>query len=110
MSKNMTTAAPELVTAAPVKVAPTYNDLWERLARSDKGAIVTNKNEPALIKYIYGDTYRIRFVKDKQGDEAAHQWGRVFFTPLIEDEEEVYASPRKHRPAIVKDKAAKAAA
>ena len=52
----------------------------------------------------------IRFVKDKQGDEAAHQWGRVFFTPLIEDEEEVYASPRKHRPAIVKDKAAKAAA
>jgi hypothetical protein len=34
----------------------------------------------------------------------------VFFTPLIEDEEEVYASPRKHRPAIVKDKAAKAAA
>lgn len=103
------TVATELVTAAPVKVRPPVNDLWERLAQTERGAIVTNGHDRALIKWIWGETFRIRFVKDQKGTEKGAQWGRVFFTPY-ETEEEEYTAPRKHRPAIVKDKAAKAAA
>jgi hypothetical protein len=66
----MTTAtmtATEMVVAAPVKVRPAVNDLWERLARTERGAIVTNGHDRQVIKWVYGEEYRIRFVKGRAG-------------------------------------------
>jgi hypothetical protein len=113
----MTTATMtvEMVVAAPVKVRPPVNDLWERLAQTERGAIVTNGHDRQVIKWVYGEEYRIRFVKDVRGTEKGAQWGRVYFTPRKDDtaDGEVYTMPRrKHRAATVHnaDKADKAAA
>ena len=107
----MTTATTtvELVTAAPVKVRPPVNDLWERLAQMPSGAIVTNGHDRQVIKWIWGEEFRIRFEKDQRGTQKADQWGRVYFTPHPKDDDD-YTPRRKHRPAIVQDKLAKAAA